>query len=197
MTRVRPLRRVTPPRTTQGRAGEGQRRHDRRGDGPSTVYWSGYQTGGEVEFGAGRHRMQVFLKDDEPRDWRLGNGLGSDAGDQLVRWTGFVRDLSVLAFPDSAALTMLGSAAPELLKARACRVTIEGRGGNDVLRFSLAPDDGSQRQERCLLGGAGADTLLGSRHGDVLFGGGGRDVADGRGGNDQCRAEVRRHCERR
>ena len=88
------------------------------GDGTSTVYWSGYQTGGEVEFGAGRHRMQVFLKGDEPRDWRLGNGLGPDAGDQLVRWTGFVRDLSVLAFPDSAALTMLGSAAPELLKAQ-------------------------------------------------------------------------------
>jgi Ca2+-binding RTX toxin-like protein len=167
------------------------------GDGNSTVYWSGYQTGGEVEFGAGRHRMQVFLKGDEPRDWRVGNGLVSDAGDQLVRWTGVVRELSVLAFPDSAALTMLGSAAPELLKARACRVTIEGRGGNDVLRFSLAPDEGCPRQERRLLGGAGADTLLGSPHGDVLFGGGGRDVADGRGGNDQCRAEVRRHCERR
>ena len=52
-------------------------------------------------------------------------------------------------------------------------------------------------RKRRLLGGAGADTLLGSRHGDVLFGGGGRDVANGRGGNDQCRAEVRRHCERR
>ena len=167
------------------------------GDGPSTVYWSGYQTGGEVEFGAGRHRMQVFLKGDEPRDWRLGNGLVSDAGDQLVRWTGVVRDLSVLAFPDSAELTMLGSAAPELLKARACRATIEGRGGNDVLRFSLAPDDSCQRPERRLLGGAGADALLGSPRGDVLFGGGGRDVANGRSGNDLCRAEVRRQCERR
>jgi Ca2+-binding RTX toxin-like protein len=165
-------------------------------DGPSTVYWSGYQTGGEVEFGAGEHRMQVFLKGDEQRDWRLGNGLVSDADDQLVRWTGFVRNLSVLAFPDSAALTMLGSAAPELIKARACRVVVEGRGGNDVLRFSLAPD-GCQRQERRLLGGAGADTLLGSPRGDVLFGGGGRDLADGRSGNDLCRAEVRRHCERR
>ena len=91
------------------------------GDGPSTVYWSGYQTGGEVEFGAGRHRMQVFLKADEPRDWRLGNGVGSDAGDELVHWTGVVQDLSVLAFPDSAVLTMLGSAAPELKKARECR----------------------------------------------------------------------------
>ena len=167
------------------------------GDGPSKVYWSGYQTGGEVEFGTGRHRMQVFLKADEPRDWRLGNGLVSDAGDQLVRWTGVVRDLSVLAFPDGAALTMLGSAAPELLKARACRVTIEGRGGNDVLRFSLAPDDVCQRQERRLLGGAGADTLLGSPRGDVLIGGTGRDVADGRDGNDRCQAEVRRNCERR
>jgi Ca2+-binding RTX toxin-like protein len=141
--------------------------------------------------------MQVFLKNDEPRDWRLGNGLVSDAGDQLVRWTGVVQNLSVLAFPDGAKLTMLGSAAPELLKARACRATIEGRGGNDFLRFSLAPDDSCQRPERRLLGGAGADTLLGSPRGDVLFGGGGRDVADGRSGNDLCRAEVRRHCERR
>ena len=79
----------------------------------------------------------------------------------------------MLAFPDGAALTMLGSAAPELLEGRACRVTIEGRGGNDVLRFSLASGDVCQRQERRLLGGAGADALLGSRHGDVLFGGGG------------------------
>ena len=84
-----------------------------------------------------------------------------------------------------------------MMKARACRATIEGRGGNDVLRFSLAPDDGCPRRERRLLGGAGADTLLGSPHGDVLFGGGGRDVANGRSGDDQCRAEVRRHCERR
>jgi len=180
-----------------GAPGKGNADRITVGDGNSTVYWSGYQTGGEVEFGAGRHRMQVFLKGDEPRDWRLGNGLVSDAGDQLVRWTGVVRDLSVLAFPDGAKLTMLGSAAPEQLKARACRATIEGRGGNDVLRFSLAPDDSCQRPERRLLGGAGADTLLGSPRGDVLFGGGGRDVADGRRGNDLCRAEVRRHCERR
>ncbi len=167
------------------------------GDGNSTVYWSGFQTGGEVTFGAGRQRMVVFLGGDEQRSWRLGNGVGPDAVDRLVQWTGVVGDLSVLEFPDGAALRMLGSAAPELMKARACRVAIEGRGGNDLLRFSLAPDDSCQRPERRLLGGAGADTLLGSPRGDVLFGGGGRDVADGREGNDQCRAEVRRHCERR
>jgi Ca2+-binding RTX toxin-like protein len=92
---------------------------------------------------------------------------------------------------------MLGSAAPELLKARACRLVVEGRGGNDVLRLSFASGDGCTTQERRLLGGAGADSLVGSRHGDVLVGGAGRDVANGRGGNDQCRAEVRRHCERR
>jgi Ca2+-binding RTX toxin-like protein len=167
------------------------------GDGNSTVYWSGYQTGGEVGFGAGRHRMKVSLGGDEQRDWLLGNGVDPGAGDTLVHWTGVVRDITVLAFPNSAALTMLGSAAPELLKARACRAVVEGRGGNDVLRLSLDSGDGCKRQERRLLGGAGADNLVGSRHGDVLFGGGGRDVANGRGGNDQCRAEVRRHCERR
>ena len=50
-----------------------------------------------------------------------------------------VRDLSVLTFPESAALTMVGSAAPELLKARACRVVVEGRGGDDVLRLGFDP----------------------------------------------------------
>jgi Ca2+-binding RTX toxin-like protein len=165
------------------------------GDGNSTVYWSGHQTGGEVDFGAGRHSLKVSLGGDEQRDWRLGNAVGP--GEALVHWTGMVRDLSVLTFPESAALTMVGSAAPELLKARACRVVVEGRGGNDVLRLSFDPGDGCTTQERRLLGGTGADSLVGSRHGDVLFGGAGRDVANGRGGNDQCRAEVRRHCERR
>ena len=107
-----------------------------------------------------------------------------------------MRYLCALPGPGQPALTRLGSST-ELPKARACRATIEGRGGNDVLRFSLAPDDSCQRLERRLLGGAGADTLLGSPRGDVIFGGGGRDVADGRSGNDQCRAEVRRQCERR
>ena len=167
------------------------------GDGNSTVYWSGRQTGGEVGFGSGRHRMRVSLRGDDQRDWRLGNGVGPSAGDALVHWTGVVRDLSVLSFPDSAALTMIGSAAPELLKARACRVVVEGRGGDDDLRLSFLAGDGCSHQERRLLGGAGADSLVGSRHGDILLGGTGRDIANGRGGKDQCRAEVRHQCERR
>ena len=51
--------------------------------------------------------MEASLGGNEPRDWRLGNGVGPDAGDGLVHWTGVVRDLSVLAFPDTAALTVL------------------------------------------------------------------------------------------
>jgi len=31
------------------------------GFGTSTVYWSGHQTGGQVDFGAGRHSMKVLL----------------------------------------------------------------------------------------------------------------------------------------
>jgi hemolysin type calcium-binding protein len=46
-------------------------------------------------------------------------------------------------------------------------------------------------------GGAGPDRLLGSRNDDILIGGPGRDLADGAKGSDTCRAEVRRHCERR
>ncbi len=166
------------------------------GHGNTTVFWSGRQTGGTLDFGAGRHSIKVSLGGEEQRDWRLGNGLGPGAG-VLVRWTGVVRDLSVIAFPDGAALRMLGSAAPEILKARACQAVIEGRGGDDVLRLGFDSGDGCTTQERRLLGGAGADSLVGSVHDDVLFGGAGRDVANGRGGNDECRAEVRRHCERR
>ena len=106
------------------------------GDGTSTIYWSGYQTGGEVGFGAGRHRMKVSLRGDEQRDWLLGNGVDPGAGDALVHWTGVVRDITVLDFPDSATLTVLGSAAPELLVLPMMRSPVAAHlgGGADTVR---------------------------------------------------------------
>jgi len=98
---------------------------------------------------------------------------------------------------DSRVVTAKGDAKANTLTADACRVVVEGQGGDDVLRLSLGSGDGCKNQERRLLGGTGADRLIGSRNGDVLLGGPARDVADGRGGNDRCDAEVRRHCERR
>lgn len=75
-----------------------------------------------------------------------------------------------------------------------CRVHVDGRDGNDVLR--------TYHPRRCppgkphLDGGAGNDLLIGGELADVLVGGPGRDNANGRGGADTCRAEITRHCER-
>ena len=73
---------------------------------------------------------------DEERDWLLGNGVDPGVGDALVHWTGVVRDITVLAFPDSATLTVLGSAAPELLvlPMMGSPVTAELGDGADAVR---------------------------------------------------------------
>jgi hypothetical protein len=165
------------------------------GDGKSTVYWNGYQTSGQVGFGAGSHQMKVSLRGDEQRHWLLGNGVDPGASDTLVHWTGVVRDIAVLDFPDNATVTVRGGGKANKLTADVCHATLKGEGGNDVLRLNLDSDDHCKGRERRLLGGAGADKLVGSPYGDVLIGGAGRDAADGRGGTDRCQAEVTRNCE--
>jgi Ca2+-binding RTX toxin-like protein len=127
------------------------------GDGTSTLYWSGYQTGGEVGFGAGRHRMKVSLGGDGQRDWLLGNGVDPGVDNALVHWTGVVGDITVRAFPDSATLTVLGSAAPELLvlPVVGSSVTADLGGGADTVRAPCTTFD----RAASLDAGPGRDSL--------------------------------------
>jgi Ca2+-binding RTX toxin-like protein len=128
------------------------------GDGTSTVYWSGYQAGGEVDFGAGQHQVKVELRSQQQREWTLGNGVDPDAADALVQWTGVVHDITVVDFPESALLTVLGSAEPERLALSprmSGRVAAHLGGGADVLRAPCA----TVSRSAILDGGTGRDTL--------------------------------------
>lgn len=98
-----------------------------------------------------------------------------------------------------------------------CRVTLDGKGGNDRLevthdyelgtyKFGCTPKSlmfgrrgkdylrGSKGRDR-LFGGPGHDTLEGRGSTDLLLGGQGWDKADGGNGTDRCVAEKKKNCE--
>lgn len=82
-------------------------------------------------------------------------------------------------------------------RSSACRTTLKGSGGDDVLQASI-----NKSFEDCtpkgahIFGERGNDRMTGSVRGDVLSGGTGRDKANGGQGNDKCVAEKRVSCER-
>ena len=84
------------------------------------------------------------------------------------------------------------------LLALACRATIEGGRGDDVLlaRDPIDPTATCEPRGARLIGQKGADRLRGGPAGDVLLGGPGPDRADGLEGRDRCLAETERSCER-
>ena len=115
-------------------------------------------------------------------------------------------------------VVLKGTNARNDLGVSACRGTLVGRGGNDVLgrrydswfetgpecteRYTLNGGSGNDRLDGHggndrLDGGPGDDVLAGKNGADRLVGGPGRDKADGGPGRpDRCSAEVRRRCER-
>lgn len=83
----------------------------------------------------------------------------------------------------------------------ACRGSVAGLGGPDVLRWlpvhETACNPTATPPRIDVLGGRGNDVLFGGTAPDRLLGGPGSDYADGRGGRDLCRAEQTERCERR
>jgi hypothetical protein len=80
-----------------------------------------------------------------------------------------------------------------------CRVTMQGRGGDDALELSPDNEDagdavGCHGFHADFHGGRGDDRLYGRRLKDVLIGGPGRDLAVGHGGGDVCKAEKEKGC---
>lgn len=83
------------------------------------------------------------------------------------------------------------------LRSFACRTTLKGSGGDDVLQAGVDTtyEDCSPKGAH-IFGENGDDRMSGSSRGDVLNGGAGRDKANGGPGNDRCAAEKRVSCER-
>jgi Ca2+-binding RTX toxin-like protein len=108
-----------------------------------------------------------------------------------------VSGIEILKVFGFGAITATGTRhSDRILAADACRVTVRGSGGDDVLTRRRASDCGKHGQSTLVDGGSGNDVLIGSQGNDVLLGGGGRDSADGRSGVDRCVAEKKKGCEK-
>lgn len=108
-------------------------------------------------------------------------------------------------------VTMRGNPENNRFDAWGCELRVDGEGGRDRLdvgypgryenRESECDTEGSTRlsggtgNDR-IYGWAGPDRISGGGGRDRLDGGPGRDTVDGGAGRDQCRAEVKRGCER-
>jgi len=104
----------------------------------------------------------------------------SDAGAPLGRLALLAGGIAAVQVAELAALEVEGSAGSDLLtllSGAGTAVTVDGRGGDDI----IVTGDGAD----LLLGGAGADILSGGGGNDTIDGnGGGADTVDGGSGDD-------------
>ena len=170
---------------------------------------------------AGPLPVQVALGGGEDRfvsSWRMRGRLdGGDGRDDLVlsapdvygarldllrerfTFTGQRWPLEVRRFQDASLfistnrrVTLIGNQYQNRLTAP-CGL-IRGGPGDDVIVSGVS--GGSRCTSVTFYGDKGDDRISGTRTDDLLDGGPGRDVVDGLQGTDECRAEVRRNCER-
>ncbi|GAA5141604.1 calcium-binding protein [Nocardioides marinquilinus] len=152
----------------------------------------------EVAGGPGRDRLSMSDGYDPDTEVPLAidalEGLATSPTGVRVDFSGFETYRG-----DAPRLDITGTDADDDLSAFGCEVTLRGGGGDDDLELVQGPVVdawGCYPEDYLVYGNAGDDVMLGTAKPDLLVGGGGRDVADGRGGYDECRAEVRRSCER-
>lgn len=97
-------------------------------------------------------------------------------------------------------LTVRGTGRTDDVAFQACRATVRGRGGADVVAQNIYGTTFPERlrcQQRTfrLFGDGGGDILRGGSGRDLLVGGPGRDTVFGNGGRDTCSGEQLRACE--
>jgi hypothetical protein len=120
-----------------------------------------------------------------------------DLEDHVLRLDGGVGAYEVDRFSRVAAtgrrVSLTGDARDNGFRASACRLTVRGGKGDDVLEayaFSGAGCRGAR-----LLGNKGDDRIKGTSGDDTLIGGPGFDRVHGKQGDDRCEAERRIGCE--
>ena len=142
------------------------------------IFGGAKATRGRIDLRLDRSRATVTVQA-QTRRWQL-------ISFESVSSAGFYRARAVGAKGDEA--IHLGGA---------CRVVIEGGGGDDTLvRRPALGCSHREDQSSLLRGGPGDDLLIGWLGPDVLIGEAGRDRAQGRLGIDRCAAEVESGCER-
>ena len=151
--------------------------------------------GSVIDAGPGRDLVDVaaVARGTTALDLRSGRLSIPGAASRVVAVRGFEEAIVV-----GSRVELSGTGRANVLKAKACVGTVDGRGGRDTVRAFqrgwASPASCGRRGFR-LSGGAGADDLAGTHRDDRLVGGSGRDSARGDAGRDRCTAEVRTGCE--
>lgn len=155
---------------------------------------------GDLDGGAGDDRLLVIPgSGNTPVSLTLDAAAGTATVDSTsIAFSAFE---DYFAWADRVALT--GSEDDEAIEGIGCTVTVDGRGGDDVLAVLRA--DFYDTETFCspgivdgpptVTGGEGDDRLVGGNSDDDLDGGAGTDRADGGGGVDVCAAETVVRCE--
>jgi Ca2+-binding RTX toxin-like protein len=145
---------------------------------------------GTVDGGAGPDTIEFYNYDEVRVD--LGDERLVLDGTREYGASGFNRVIAA-----GRRVILRGDAKANGFASSACRTTLKGSGGNDVLQASI-----NKSFEDCtpkgayIFGEKGDDRMTGTVRGDVLSGGAGRDTANGGKGNDRCVAEKQKACER-
>ncbi|WP_370249765.1 hypothetical protein [Nocardioides sp.] len=148
-----------------------------------------------VRGGAGTDLLELLTPDAVEATLADGSVLTYDATEDTLRQAYDVREIERYRL-GGAAVGVTGSDDADVVVAQSCFVTVDGRGGPDVLAVG-APTDGELcfTSRIALRGGEGDDVLVGGDTNDTLIGEGGTDTADGREGSDSCDAETETACE--
>jgi Ca2+-binding RTX toxin-like protein len=116
-----------------------------------------------------------------PSGWSIGIGDSVSANVRFFPWT------TDAGFSATAACTITGTNAPEVLNGTTGNDIMCGKGGNDTLNGlggnDLIMGDGGND---VLVGGPGNDAILGTAGNDTLKGGAGLDSLQGGDGTDTC-----------
>jgi Ca2+-binding RTX toxin-like protein len=159
------------------------------------------QTHGTFEAGPGRDVFEVRAEWNRrirsfSGDLRTG-AVTSMYTDATHTWD--IADVSDLVmssiYLSYATVTIVGDDGPNRLVANGCHVTVDARGGDDVLESNTICNGPPTETTSVQSGGEGDDELRGYLYDDLLDGGPGTDTADGRDGSDTCYAETTTSCE--
>lgn len=166
---------VMPPPSPDAR-----RTVDLRGGDDTLVFYD--TVGGDLVGGSGVDRVELGYCPEG--DVRVGAGYTCLVNyNPRLEYTGAMDAWEGVTI-SGAHVSLVGSDAPEVLRASGGTVRVSGRGGDDLLAASRLRSTTDVRWPVVLRGGDGDDTLAGSFNDDRLVGGAGADRFYGTAGDD-------------
>lgn len=148
--------------------------------------------------GSGRDELAVFGKKTSSRTTSFFADMARSRYGFNGQKTATFRSFEDLTVRDVKDAVVKGDGRRNQIFVTGCNNTVFAKGGRDFVSGAVFRACENDRDRAYTVYGMGGnDTLFGTSGRDVLIGGPAKDKTQGRDDVDQCRAEVRRNCERR